>query len=136
MKKSLSDGRHFQQDFIKVSNIPRLRISERHRLETRSVRSHLLTIPDTEIKQRRSNMRTKILAFAVASAALLGTSGLALAQQGLSNVPANADVGDQQPYADAGRSTTTGYSDRSDREMARAWQSSRSRDSEALLPRH
>ena len=81
-------------------------------------------------------MRTKILAFAVASAALLGTSGLALAQQGLSNVPANADVGDQQPYADAGRSTTTGYSDRSDREVPRAWQSNRSRDSEPVLPRH
>lgn len=80
-------------------------------------------------------MKTKLLAFAVASAALLGTSGLALAQQGLSNIPANADVGDQQPYADQGRATT-GYSDRSDREVPRAWQTSRPRDTDPLLPRH
>jgi hypothetical protein len=80
-------------------------------------------------------MRTKILAFAVASAALLGTSGLALAQQGLNNVPAS-DETTSQPYADVGRADTTGYSNRSDREVPPTWRSNRSRGSEPLLPRH
>lgn len=79
-------------------------------------------------------MKTKLLAFAVASAALLGTSGLALAQQGLNNVPASGEVYDQ-PNADAGRATT-GYSSNWDREAPSAWRSERSRPSEPLLPRH
>lgn len=80
-------------------------------------------------------MRMKILALAAASVALLGTSSLALAQQGLGNRSANES---DQVYSDATPAypTTNGYSSPSDREVPPGWSTSKPQDSKPLLPRH
>jgi hypothetical protein len=74
----------------------------------------------------------------VASTLVLGTAGLALAQQGLSNVPADSPVVGQSNDEGATSTTdrTTGYSDRSDRDLPPNWRVQERKPSEPLLPRH
>ncbi len=81
--------------------------------------------------------KTSLKIAVVAASLVLGTSSLALAQQGLANMPASAEVNTELnagnlPY-DTGPSTT-GYSQRSDREVPPGWQSNVRKSTQPLLP--
>ena len=81
--------------------------------------------------------KTSLKIAVVATSLVLGTSGLALAQQGLANRPASAEVNTELNAGsltyDTGRGTT-GYSQRSDREVPPAWQSNVRKPTQPLLP--
>ena len=85
-------------------------------------------------------MKRMLLAVAVVTSSLvLGSSGLALAQQGIGNVPRDGEVINQMnaegALSGATSADTTGYSERQEHSVPQAWQEGQ-KPSEPLLPRH
>ena len=84
--------------------------------------------------------KTFFAAAVIASGLVFGTTGLALAQQGVGNVPADGQAINQLNAEGAvnstDRATTTGYSDRSERDVPSGWQAQGRKPVEPLLPRH
>jgi hypothetical protein len=70
-------------------------------------------------------MKTYLSAAVVASSLVLGTTSLAFAQQGVGNLPSPSGITNQTFSGDVvngtSRASTTGYSDRQDRDVPAGW---------------